>query len=458
MGIIVPEIDEIVKFYNTEIIEQIAKDTGFVQRESKFGGIEFLGLMTVGLFAEPDASLGRMCGMVKDITPGLEISEPGLHQRICGAGVEFLKQLLSKALEISTSKFTDVDMPKVLQSFNRVCLIDSTHIRLPDILKSIWRGCGGDGSASEMKLQLMLDYKHGEYMNVAATDGVTPDQAYIREALKLFKPGDLGIYDLGYSNKKAMFDIDSMGAYFLSRLNHQLGLYQEDENGDLKKFDLVKALKRRKKENDSLAFEVFLKHEKSRLKIRLIAEKAPDKVTNERRRKVKQKAKKRKNKYKPSAKYLYLLGWSLYITNASESQLPTGAVSTVYMIRWQVELVFKAWKSYHGLTELKGKRPERIECFIYGRLIMMVLMTILSGSLHRHLWKTKKRELSFLKAVKYFKSRVLKILPLIVSPSSFSAFLAEEFRDMCRLCKMESRERPSTARKIWMLDEFYELA
>lgn len=455
MSMIIPEIDEIVNFYNAETVEQIARDTGFIQRESKFGGIEFLGIMTAGLFAEPDASLGRMCGMAKDITPGLEISEPGIHQRISESGVEFLKNLLSKALEISTSRFIDSDIPKLLQAFDRVCLLDSTHIPLPDSLSSIWRGSGGDGSASEMKLQLMLDYKHGEYVNISPTDGVTPDHAYIKEAVKLLRKGDLAIFDLGYSNKSAMLDIESQEAYFLCRLNHQLGLYTEDEAGNLVKFDLVKELKKREGVTGPLEYELSLVDGESSLKIRLIAEKAPDGVANERRRKVRQKAKKRKKKYVPSARYLYLLGWSLYITNTSKESLPTDAVRLVYTIRWQIELVFKAWKSYHGLTELRGKRPERIECFIYGRLIMMVLMSFFSGSMQRYLWQTKRRELSFLKAVKYFKSRAIKALPLITNPASFTEFLTEEFRDMCRLCKMELRKRLTTAGKVWRLDDSY---
>ena len=457
MDTIVPEIDDIVNFFKSEAIEQIAKETGFTQRESKFGGIEFLGIMTAGLFASPDASLGRMCGMAKDITPGIEISKPGLHQRINEAGIKFLKKLLSMALEISSSRDIDVDMPKLFQAFSRVCLLDSTHIPLPDVLSSIWRGSGGDGSASEMKLQLMLDYKHGEYMNIAATDGVTPDHSYIKEAVKLLKKNDLTIFDLGYSNREAMFDIESREAFFLSRLNHQLGLYQEDENGDLMKFDLVKELKKREDMTCSLEYDIWLKDGKSKLKIRLISKRMPDEVANERRRKAKQKAKKRKKKYTPSAKYLYLLGWSLYITNASKESLPTDAVSVVYMVRWQIELVFKAWKSYHGLTELKGSRPERIECFIYGRLIMMALMAFLSGSMRKHVWRTKRRELSFLGAVRYFKSRAIKVLPLIINPASFSEFLIDEFRDMCRLCMMELRKRPSTARKVWTLDDLYAL-
>jgi hypothetical protein len=93
MSMIVPEIDEIVNLYNAEMLEEIARETGFIERDSKFGGLEFLGIMTAGLFAQPDASLSCMCGMAKDITPGLEISEPGIHQRINEAGVEFLMKI-----------------------------------------------------------------------------------------------------------------------------------------------------------------------------------------------------------------------------------------------------------------------------------------------------------------------------------------------------------------------------
>jgi hypothetical protein len=72
--VIIPEINEIVNFYTPELVEKIAKQTDFVQRESRLGGIEFLGIMTQGLFCFPDASLSQMSAMAKDINPELEIS------------------------------------------------------------------------------------------------------------------------------------------------------------------------------------------------------------------------------------------------------------------------------------------------------------------------------------------------------------------------------------------------
>lgn len=448
-GLIIPEIDEIVNFYTPETVEETARETGFVERESKFGGIEFLGIMTEGLYAEPGASLNRMATMAKEINPELEITGPGIHQRIDETGVAFLKKSLSKAFEISTSKEIDESIPRLLENFQRVYLIDSTGVSLPESVSSIWRGSGGDGPQAAMKLQLMLDYKSGEYVNIAPTDGVTPDQSYITEAVKLLDSGDLAIFDLGYAKKEAMLDIADSGAYFVSRLNHQLGLYVEDENETLTKFDLVKKLRKAEKKGTmACEYGVWITDGDRKLKVRVIAERVPDEVANERRRKLRQKAKKKG--YVPTSSYLYLQGWSLYITSVGAELLPAESVGLVYGIRWQIELVFKAWKSYHGLTELKGKRPERIECFIYGRLIMIAIMAVLSNSIRRYLWKTKKRELSFLKTISHFRLKAFKALSFITTPISFAKFLKDEFFEACRLCMMDSRKRLSTAQKVRM--------
>lgn len=287
----------------------------------------------------------------------------------------------------------DESIPELLKSFKKIHILDSTHTALPEKLSHIWKGSGGDGSEAGMKFQLMLDYKGGKYKSIAITDGITPDRSYIDEAVKQMIAGDLLIDDLGYSKQEAMMDISERGGYFLSRLDHRLGLYKQAEDGSLEKFDLVRELKRAIASGIGFCeYEVWLSKDSRRLKIRLTAEKVPDDVANERRRKARKTAKKKGRE--PTRKHMFLLGWGLYITNVEEERLKAEAVSLLYRLRWQIELVFKSWKSYHGLTEVKGERPERIECFIYGRLIMMVIMAFLFGSVRRYLWGTRRREAS----------------------------------------------------------------
>jgi hypothetical protein len=109
----------------------------------------------------------------------------------------------------------------------------------------------------------------------------------------------------------------------------------------------------------------------------MTAYRMPDKVAAQRRRRVRRKAK--KTGCTPTKRYFFLLGWGLYLTNVPQAIWATEVVGVVYNLRWQIELAFKAWKSYHGLADTKGKKRERIECFIYGHLIMMVIRARLYG-------------------------------------------------------------------------------
>jgi len=459
MKTIVPEIDEIVNFYSPEFIEQIARETGFVQRESKLGGMEFLALMTQGLYAHPDATLNQMCGILKDINPELEISGSGLQQRIVVGGIEFLMEMLSEALKLSVSSLVDESIPELLCVFEKLLLLDSTQVSLPEKLASIWAGSGGSASKAGLKLQLMLDYKSGRYEGITIDDGISADQSYMKEAVKFIGQGELVIYDLGYFDQNSMIDIGERGAYFLSRFNHRSNLYMRKEDGtwekfqlekfQLEKFQLEKELKKAaRKRLSSCEFDVWLLKDGRYLKVRLVAERVPENVANERRRKARKTA--RKKGRQPTKKHLYLMSWSLYITNVEREKLPTGVVSLMYRLRWYIELVFKSWKSYHGLAEVRGEREERIECFIYGRLIMIVIMTFLFGSIRRHLWDTRGREASLLKVVRHFQTKAYKALSVIMDSESLASFLFTEFLEACRLCMMDSRKRPTTAQKLRM--------
>ncbi len=178
----------------------------------------------------------------------------------------------------------------------------------------------------------------------------------------------------------------------------------------------------------------------------MIAERVPQEVANQRRYKAKKTAKKKGRQ--PTKKHLYLQNWSLYITNAGEDKLPTKAVSVVYRLRWYIEIVFKSSKSYHGLDYVRGEREERIECFIYGRLIMIVIMSFLFGSIKRHVWNTRRREASLLKVIGHFQVKAEKALTVIANSTDFARFLLVEFFEACRLCLMDSRKRLSTAQKL----------
>ena len=80
-----------------------------------------------------------------------------------------------------------------------------------------------------------------------------------------------------------------------------------------------------------------------RIPTRLIAVRMPEESVNERRRRAHAAAK--KAGYTPSQAYLTLMAWHLFITHGPATVWPPTTVAVAYSLRWQVELVFRAWKS-----------------------------------------------------------------------------------------------------------------
>ncbi len=49
----------------------------------------------------------------------------------------------------------------------------------------------------------------------------------------------------------------------------------------------------------------------------------------------------------------HLMGMNVYITNTSPEEVPTDYVFPLYFLRWQIEILFKIWKSFFKIDECK---------------------------------------------------------------------------------------------------------
>ena len=108
----------------------------------------------------------------------------------------------------------------------------------------------------------------------------------------------------------------------------------------------------------------------------------------------------------PSQIYLKLLEWQFFITNIPKEWLRFDQILLLYRVRWQIELVFKLWKSQANLDAIGNWRKDRILVHFYARLIGLVLFFALTA----HLRWSFSVELSLPKAFKSFQEKIPAIL------------------------------------------------
>ncbi len=361
--------EKMVHFFSDPGVEATARQTQFVRRSSEITGVGFLKAVVMGFLEKPGSSLNDLAQSFLDL--GVEVSAQGIDERINVFSVRFLQAIFSQALEVFKNKCA---LPlSVLQQFSAINLVDSSTKSLPETMADEYPGCGRVGAQAALKIQLVFDFLHGDLKQVAVESGIDSDQGY-REYLQVVAGGSLTIVDLGYFCLDAFRAIANKSAYFLSRYFYPTALV--DQFG--KRMDLEALLRKQTGNCQDVQVQLGCRAQ-HQIPCRLIILRNPQAVTEKRRRRATEHAQKRGTTL--SQTYLFMLGWSLFVTNAPDTMISLQQVYDFYRIRWQIELIFKLWKSYCGLNQILTWRKARVLTELYAKMIAIVIVHFLLAPL-----------------------------------------------------------------------------
>jgi hypothetical protein len=345
--------------------ESLARATLFVKRRSPLTGLMFVQALVIGFLKDPQASLSQLAQECARL--GFSISPQGLHERIQQGSVDFLKVLVQQAVQQLKSQ---IALPiTLLHQFTQILVVDSTYQTLPDSLEEPYPGSGGKAPRACLKVQLVYDFISGNLSQLAIQAGRAADQGYT-QYLETVTAGSLVLLDLGYFRLASLDEIAQKGAFFLMRYRYGTVVYSLEGS----RVDLLAYLE---SQGPAAVERLVLLGTTSKTPVtcRLITVPVPREVAEERRRKVKRNA--QEHGKTASERQLRMLGWSIYLTNVPEEKLSTTQVIAFYRIRWQIELIFKFWKSYGGLDKLPGVRPERVMTEFYAKLLAAIVSNFL---------------------------------------------------------------------------------
>lgn len=397
---------ELQRYLSPHALQELAKKVGFVQRSSKFQAQELVALCVWCSQRVGSTSLTQLCSQLETSIDVL-ISPEGLNQRFNQAAVHFLRQLFTSLL--THKLYTSQNLSHHYDShFQRIRILDSTSFQLPEAFTSIYQGNGGSGGKAGMKIQLEYDLLSGQFLYVHPGSGKQNDKPYGSTCLQTVEERDLCIRDLGYFKLNDLYEIHMRGAYYISRLKLNARIYQKNpypsytkDGKMIKKTEYVQLdmeeLMNQLQPGHTIEISEAYIGKKQSLPTRVIIHRLTEKLARQRRAVQAEKEKNLGFVYRERTKKLSAM--NVYITNAPLEEVPTGQVHSLYSLRWQIEILFKTWKSFFGIHRCKSMKQERFECHLYGQLIGILLCSSTMFQMRQLLLKKKKRELSEYKAI-----------------------------------------------------------
>jgi Transposase DDE domain len=344
------------------LAQEAADATGVVQRQRKFTPQTLARTVVLGFLRHPDASDEQLAQLATRC--GVPVTRQAVEQRYTLRLVAFLRDLLSRATRLAIG--ADTALAPLLERFPNVTVLDSSSITLPDGQRDEFPGCGGraGGGQAALKVQTELDLRSGAVTHLEIEPGRSPDGASSRQWVRRGR-GSLQITDLGYFDLAVFAAKDAAGEYFLSRLQPGTAVLPDGERA----VDLPAWLAQQR--GPFLDRQVWV-GQGQRLRCRLIAWRVPEEVANRRRQKLQRE---HRDKYgtAPSAARLALCDWTILITNVPAELLTPEEAVILYRARWQVELLFKRWKSQGRLAELGEGAAVRQLVRVWARLLAVLV-------------------------------------------------------------------------------------
>lgn len=433
-------ISKINTFISEDVANSIAIKSGYIKRST--GKVSPFGLLNV-LVADSSThsalSLSSMCDLLFSYN-NLEVTPQALSLRFGNKStVSYFKSCLDKFLRDKLFKVTENAKKKGLfDVFNSIYIEDSTSCELNERVKSSFKGCGGSGSKAGYKIHTIFNATSSNIDSLDVTPSNISDQSHANAIVSKLQQNDLVIRDLGYFSISCFEKIALNEAYFISRLKTNVTVYTTDH----KKIDDLPAYLD-KMRGDSFIAEVDVLIGIQKFPVRLVAYLVSEEVYNKRRRKQKRiNQKKGCGNTKKSAAYAR---YTILITNIPKVKVKKEKLCVLYDFRWQIELMFKSFKSQLGINMIKGKSKERVECFIIARLIALVVIYKIYAVLSECVANSHRREISFDKLVTWI--RLHGYLTVVFQPEKVK-YKVREMKNMNILSVCKQKRSRKTSREF----------
>lgn len=379
-----------IGIFSDSELQKTAGSCGFYKKKSDFMPAMFFDMLLYCASQTEARSLEQVSSLLSECY-GIKISKQSIDERFNINSLDFVKEILRKALEKQLNKVYDA---RFLPEYTRILVKDSTRFNLPERLSEYYRGSGGSKGTSTAAVCIQFEYDvvNGKVYSLEITRGSRNDQTDAKETIADVNPGDLILRDLGYYSLPTLSKIADSGAFFISRFGTKTYAYDAQTQKEISFKKLYATML--KKQISRIEKNIYA-GKTDRMPLRLIIETVSNEVYQKRIKKIE-----RYNKghgFNTSDEYKAQCRFNLFITNIKPENLSTDEVVKLYRLRWQIELMFKNWKSICKLDKIQPMKYERFTCLLYSKLILIVVNLQIIWNLKRYYYGKTGQSLSIVK-------------------------------------------------------------
>lgn len=235
-------------------------------------------------------------------------------------------------------------------------LFDATNVKEPGKTGSLWR----------IHYSVQIPSLTCDFFKLTATKGKGTGESFFQYSIK---KGDYIIADRGYSTASGIHHVVSKMAYVMVRVNTQsLPIL----NLKCQQFSLLKNLQTIKKAGAVRSWNVLIPGRSGEIvRGRICTIRKSNEAIKIAQEKLRRNAQKKGHSLKPET--LEYAKYVIVFSNYPDDTFSAKEVLEWYRIRWQVELVFKRFKSIAQLGHLPKHSDDSSKAWLYGKLFVALL-------------------------------------------------------------------------------------
>lgn len=343
---------------DAEVLNERGKQLGFAKRKRLMTPFRLALSVIASMATQQVQSVADLHRQFNELWQ-LQTDYKAFHKQLLkSTAPEFFLECLSHIMSQLTMKVLGFEAGEAFSEFGRVILQDGSSFALHEALATIFPGRFHTVSPAAVELHCTLDLLQDAPLIIALSPDTDSEHDYRPKPEEL--KGDLLLADRGYLDLTYLRDMDRCGGSFIVRGKSNLNprvieAYREDgqrlKSCQDRDFQAIIS-KLPKQQRTELKVEWFIEGEAFR--VRQIV--SWNRITKS---------------------FVYLL------TNLPQGRYSISMICLGYKLRWQIELLFKEWKSYTNLHKFDTEKDTISEALIWASLAAAAIKRFLAHAAER---------------------------------------------------------------------------